>query len=106
MSRSPHASHLNPRWGVDPQWTERAGGPAASVALSGGQVVIDPASAPPAAHKPAVLRPLPCVHLGRVVKRSGCRTCRRDDGRTCDAGRGTVRQSVECETCPGYEPDA
>lgn len=95
MPRSPHSSHLNPRWGVDPQWTAAVGGTA-------------PAPPPPAppAPQPAVLRPLPCVHLGRVVKRAGCRTCRRDDARTCDAGRGTVRQSAECEACPQYEPDA
>lgn len=131
MPRSPHASHLNPRWGVDPHWTERAGGPVAAVALSGGQVVIapaapavspetppattaaepaggppEPAAGEPAAGKPAAgLRSLPCVHLGRVVKRAGCKTCRRDDTHACDAGEGNVRPSVECETCVKYAAD-
>ncbi|WP_439624054.1 hypothetical protein [Gemmata sp.] len=117
MPRSPHASHLNPRWGTDPHWTERAGGPAAAVALSGGQVVIEASAATASAAaslgqeqgrgdtKPDALRPLPCVHLGRVVKRVGCKTCRRDDTRVCDAGRGNVCQAVECEACSQYEPD-
>jgi hypothetical protein len=53
---------------------------------------------------PAARRPLPCVYLGPVTERAGC-LCPRRDRRRCDRGHGDVRQAVECESCPDYEPD-
>lgn len=53
---------------------------------------------------PTVARELPCVHLGRIVRRGSC-VCPRKDTHVCDRGLGEVRQEQECETCPLYEED-
>lgn len=51
-----------------------------------------------------VRRPLPCVHLGRLVMGAGC-LCPRSDVRHCDHGHGAVSQARQCEVCPDYEAD-
>jgi hypothetical protein len=52
----------------------------------------------------AVIRPLPCLHLGPVVLRARC-VCHRQDIRQCGKGHGQVSQMGACETCTDYEAD-
>jgi hypothetical protein len=52
-----------------------------------------------------IKRPLPCVYLGKLVRRNACRLCPRSDVRCCDLGHGTISQANECETCPDYDPE-
>ena len=49
-------------------------------------------------------RPLPCVHLGRLVERGHC-LCPRLDKRQCDKLDLVVSQAGECEECPAYEAE-
>jgi hypothetical protein len=129
--RSPHASHLNPRWGKDQEWMVAIGAAPPPTVGSGGQMVIEPSSPvveeaqemvppspgkekvvearPPASRAssktPEVIRALPCIDLGRLVKRAGCRACPRDDEHECNQGHGIVTQNGLCETCGGYVAD-
>lgn len=59
----------------------------------------------------SVKRPLPCLHLGPIVKPIPC-NCRRKDWRRCELGltqprlpTGLVTQTGACEACPRYEVD-
>jgi len=126
MPRSPHASHLHPKWGKDLAWMRRIGA-ITEEPQPAGQMVIEPAAKdfvaellheqkpkrqqasrtrkPKPKSKPVVLRPLPCVNLGPVVARAGS-CCPRNNTHTCNAGRGSVKPAIECETCTtGYIPD-
>jgi hypothetical protein len=47
-------------------------------------------------------RPLPCIHLGRVLDRAGC-ACPLRHTRACERhGSCTL---LTCQTCCDYEPD-
>lgn len=58
---------------------------------------------PIAAPRNHLARPLPCLHLGPLVKRAGC--CGSTDYHQCEAGRGEVRSGQECQGCDEYEAD-
>jgi hypothetical protein len=51
-----------------------------------------------------VVRSLPCVELGRLVRRVGC-GCRREDVRWCMLLKKSVIQATDCETCNHYVAD-
>ncbi len=104
---SPHSSYLNPRkmaqvelYRVSNLLIEPAG-------VTQPVVPVPPPPPPGRGRRaePTVLRALPCISLGKLVKRARCAACPRDDGRTCDAGMGMVKQSVQCETCLSYVAD-
>ena len=55
----------------------------------------------PAMTTAPIRHPLPCIHLGDVVKKESC-SCRRRDTRMCNAGHGEVSQAITCESCSDY----
>lgn len=127
MPRSPHASHLHPKWGKDLAWMRRIGAITERPQPAGQMVIETVVEVAPRSlstplqqrqpkrqpkqqprvrkSKPVVLRPLPCINLGAVVARAGS-CCPRNNTHTCNAGRGNVKPAIECETCTtGYVPD-
>ena len=62
-----------------------------------------PTPLPPPPAQPT-RRPLPCLHLGKLISRAGC-ACPRLDVRECTAGHGRVVQARECESCQDYDAD-
>jgi hypothetical protein len=91
---------------------QRMGVPAGTkIHFHGNTTIATTRTAP--ARKPPARRPLPCVYLGKVLRRAGCGTCRRDDVRQCEAGHGEVSQNGRCDAvnpdgsfvCGDYEAD-
>lgn len=100
--RSPHASTLHPKWGVDLEWMRRIG--VVEVPVSAGSVVIEP-------HVPKpITTPLPlieskvkrCKFLGKRVARSGG-NCWKNDTFHCKAGKGDVVHNKQCKDCNEYQ---
>lgn len=112
MSRSPHASYLNPKWGVDINWMLSIG--VTESVHSGGQLLIEehtPTIKEPEPQqlksKPAtvvVRRSLPCINLGSRVEK-GCSSCWRKSFHNCELLETTCRPAVECQTCSNYVAD-